>query len=82
MYRSGCPVSPGGRYAFFQAIDKSERQPEDKTREQLGTLADETLSILAHGAESPRLNEILSGLRARGLGDYVRVDLRLSLIHI
>jgi histidyl-tRNA synthetase len=65
------------RYAFFQAIDKSERQPEEKTREQLGTLADEVLSILANGAESPRLNEILSGLRARGLGDYVRVDLRV-----
>jgi histidyl-tRNA synthetase len=64
------------RYAFIQAIDKSEREPRDKTAEKLGPLTPEVFSILDHasGAQSERLDTIEAGLRHRGLQDYVKRD--------
>ncbi len=61
-------------YEVFQAIDKSERQPREKTTELLGALAEEVLNILEHGAASERLDIVENGLKARGLGDYVKRD--------
>lgn len=61
-------------YDVFQAIDKSERQPREKTAELLGALAEEVLSILDHGAASERLDVVENGLKARGLGEYVKRD--------
>jgi histidyl-tRNA synthetase len=64
------------RYAFIQAIDKSEREPKEKTAEKLGPLADEVFTILADAAsaKSDRLDTVETGLRHRGLQDYVKRD--------
>ncbi|MCE0521556.1 MAG: histidine--tRNA ligase [Methylacidiphilales bacterium] len=64
------------RYAFIQAIDKSEREPREKTAEKLGPLADEAFAILADAGRtiSERLDTVEAGLRHRGLQDYVKRD--------
>ncbi|MCE0483733.1 MAG: histidine--tRNA ligase [Methylacidiphilales bacterium] len=72
MERHGVPEEQ--RYAFIQAIDKSEREPREKTAEKLGPLADEVFSILDQGGASERLDTVETGLRHRGLHDYVKRD--------
>jgi histidyl-tRNA synthetase len=64
------------RYAFIQAIDKSEREPREKTAEKLGPLAEEVFAILADpfARKSERLDTVETGLRHRGLQDYVKRD--------
>jgi len=64
------------RYAFIQAIDKSEREPREKTTEKLGPLASEVFAILddATSARSERLDTVETGLRYRGLQDFVKRD--------
>jgi histidyl-tRNA synthetase len=64
------------RHAFIQAIDKSEREPREKTAEKLGPLAEEVFAILADagGTKSERLDTVETGLRHRGLQDYVKRD--------
>ncbi|HEY4284738.1 MAG TPA: histidine--tRNA ligase [Chthoniobacterales bacterium] len=61
----------------LEIIDKSERESPEKTKERLGDLAAPVFKLLAEGGKSDRLNEVLDGLRARGLSDYVNVDLRI-----
>ena len=64
------------RYAFIQAIDKSEREPKEVTAQKLGPAADEVFAVLADPTvrKSERLDTVEAGLRARGLGDYVKRD--------
>jgi histidyl-tRNA synthetase len=64
------------RYAFIQAIDKSEREPREKTAEKLGALSAEVFAILddASSAKSERLDTVETGLRHRGLDAYVKRD--------
>jgi histidyl-tRNA synthetase len=62
------------RYVFLQAIDKSEREPREKTAEKLGPLVTEVFAILDQGASSARLDTVETGLRHRGLHDYVKRD--------
>jgi histidyl-tRNA synthetase len=64
------------RYAFIQAIDKSEREDRAKTAEKLGPLAEEVFAILADAGstKSERLDTVETGLRHRGLQDYVKRD--------
>jgi len=64
------------RYAFIQTIDKSEREPREKTAEKLGPLAEEVFAILADAdsTKSERLDTIEAGLRHRGLQDFVKRD--------
>ncbi|HTS19449.1 MAG TPA: histidine--tRNA ligase [Verrucomicrobiae bacterium] len=71
------------QYAAFQAIDKLEREPLEKTREKLGSAGlsaektDEVLAI-AEGktqAPAPELNEVLGKLG--DLAAYCKVDLRI-----
>ncbi len=64
-------------YMVFQAIDKSEREPEEKTRERLGALADPVLQVLRGGATSERLDYVMKGLAARGLAEFAQVDFRI-----
>ena len=59
---------------FLQAIDRSEREPREKTVEKLGKLADPIFAILREGGKSERLERLVDGLRARGLADFVTVD--------
>ena len=64
------------RYAFIQAIDKSEREDRAKTAEKLGPAADEVFAVLADPSvrKSERLDTVEAGLRARGLGDFIKRD--------
>jgi histidyl-tRNA synthetase len=59
---------------FLQAIDRSEREPREKTVEKLGKLADPVFAILREGGKSEKLERLVDGLRARGLADFVTVD--------
>jgi histidyl-tRNA synthetase len=61
----------------LQTIDKSEREPRDKTAEKLGKLADPVLSILDQGGRSGKLDQLVDDLGARGLAEYVDVDVRV-----
>jgi len=61
----------------LQAIDKSEREPREKTAEKLGSLAEPVLEILQKGGTSSRLQELVEGLRLRGLNQFVEVDVRI-----
>jgi len=62
---------------ILQAIDKSEREPRDKTVERLGKLADPVLAILTDGGRSGKIDQLVDGLGARGLAGFVDVDVRI-----
>jgi histidyl-tRNA synthetase len=59
---------------FLQAIDKSAREPREKTVEKLGKLADPVFGALKSGGKSAKLEQLVDGLRARGLADFVAID--------
>src|SRR5260370_4246764 len=59
---------------LLQAIDKSAREPGEKTAEKLGDLADPVFATLKSGGESAKLEQLVGGLRARGLADFVAID--------
>ena len=61
----------------LQAIDKSERESREKTVEKLGKLAEPVFAILEKGGRSERLEQLVAGLDARGLNDFVEVDVRV-----
>jgi len=67
-------VSPARWDELLQVIDKSGREPRDKTAEKLGKLADPIFSILKSGGKSEKLDRLVDGLRERGLDDYVAID--------
>lgn len=60
---------------LLQAIDKSEREPPEKTAERLGPLAAPVRQVLEGGGSSPRLEQLAADLRARNLADFVKIDL-------
>jgi histidyl-tRNA synthetase len=62
---------------ILQVIDKSEREPREKTVEKLGNLADPVLAILKEGGRSEKLDKLVDGLRARGLDQFVDVDVQI-----
>lgn len=62
---------------ILQAIDKSERESRDETAKKLGPLADPVFEIFDKGATSEQLGNLVEGLRARGLADFVDVDVRI-----
>ena len=62
---------------MLEVIDKSERQTREKTAEQLGALAPPVFEILDGGGRSEKLDQLVEGLRQRGLADFVTVDLRI-----
>jgi histidyl-tRNA synthetase len=67
-------VSPDRWDELLQAIDKSGREAREKTAEKLGKLADPIFSILKSGGTSQKLDQLVDGLRERGLSDYVAID--------
>jgi histidyl-tRNA synthetase len=67
-------VSPDRWDELLQAIDKSGREAREKTAEKLGKLADPIFSILKSGGTSQKLDQLVDGLRERGLADYVAID--------
>ncbi len=67
-------VSPDRWDELLQAIDKSGREPREKTAEKLDKLADSVFALLKSGGKSERLDELVAGLGIRGLGDFVAID--------
>jgi histidyl-tRNA synthetase len=59
---------------LLQVIDRSGREPRDKTAERLGKLADPVFAILKSGGESEKLDRLIDALRRRGLADFVAID--------
>jgi histidyl-tRNA synthetase len=59
---------------LLQVIDKSGRESPENTRAKLGKLADPVFAILREGGKSEKLERLVNGLRARGLADFVTVD--------
>jgi histidyl-tRNA synthetase len=59
---------------LLQAIDKSAREPREKTAEKLGDLADQVFAVLKNGGKSAKLEQLVDGLRARSLADFVAID--------
>jgi histidyl-tRNA synthetase len=59
----------------LQIIDKSEREPREKTAAKLGDLAEATFKILDGEGSSDKLARVLDGLSARGLSGFVKIDL-------
>lgn len=66
---------------FLQIVDKMERAPEEKTEEQLKALGislDDVRDFIASGAEASKsLQAVLADLDARGMGEFVEVDLSI-----
>jgi histidyl-tRNA synthetase len=59
----------------LQIIDKSEREPREKTAAKLGPLAEPTFKILDGDGGSEKLDRVVEALRGRGLGEFVQIDL-------
>ena len=59
---------------LLQVIDKSAREPREKTAEKLGDVADLVFATLKGGGKSAKLERLVAGLRVRGLGDFVEID--------
>jgi len=60
---------------ILQAIDKSEREPREKTATRLGTIADGVFEILDGNGGSEKLERLVASLAQRGLKDFVKIDL-------
>jgi histidyl-tRNA synthetase len=61
----------------LQTIDKSGREPREKTEQKLGKLAGPVFSIFDKGGRSGKLDRLVDGLGARGLAGFVDVDVRI-----
>src|SRR5213594_60484 len=59
---------------LLQIIDRSGREPREKTAEKLGKLAEPVFATLHSGGKSEKLDRLIEGLRARGLADFVQID--------
>jgi histidyl-tRNA synthetase len=59
----------------LQIIDKSERETREKTATKLGPLAEPVFQILDGKGSSEKLDRLVSALGARGLADFVQIDL-------
>ena len=62
---------------LLQVIDKSGREPREKTAERLGPLAGPVFEVLDGGGRSEKLEGLVSQLEPRGLAEYVKVDLSI-----
>jgi len=67
-------VSPDRWEELLQAIDKSGREPREKTAEKLGELTDPVFALLKSGGKSEKLDKVVDGLGIRGLADFVAID--------
>jgi histidyl-tRNA synthetase len=59
---------------LLQTIDKSAREPREKTAEKLGELAEPVFTTLESSGKSEKLDGLINGLRGRGLADFVAID--------
>lgn len=64
-------------YAFFQAVDKLEREKSEDSAKKfaaLGISYDEVAAFIRDGKPTAELQAVLDNLAARGLAEFVRVD--------
>lgn len=67
----------GKAHEFFQVVDKIEREDEatlSRKLEPTGVTLDAVRRFIAAGEPTAELEGVLGNLRARGLGDYVKID--------
>ena len=62
---------------ILQIIDKSGREPREKTEEKLGKLAGPVFSVFDKGGRSSKLDRLVDGLGARGLAGFVDIDVKI-----
>ncbi len=62
---------------LLQVIDRSEREPREKTAEKLGELAGPVFEILDGGGRSEKLEQLVAQLAERGFAEFVRIDLAI-----
>jgi histidyl-tRNA synthetase len=70
-------VPEGSWSELLQVIDKSEREPREKTAERLGPLAGPVFEVLDGSGRSRKLDQLVSDLAQRGLDEFVKVDLSI-----
>ena len=69
---------PNERWSeILQVIDKSEREPRDKTAEKLGPLATPVFEVLEGAGRSEKLEAVVKELELRGLAGFAKVDLSI-----
>ena len=64
-------------YAFYQAVDKIERETPDENQRKfkgLGFSYEVVQQFIASGEPTAELDTVLKNLAARGLNDFVKVD--------
>jgi histidyl-tRNA synthetase len=76
----GTPAALGGsdrEYAFYQAIDKLDREDpaeSDRKLQALGFSLEAVKGFIVAGEPTAELDIILRDLTARGLGEFVKID--------
>ena len=70
-------VSPDRWDELLQAIDKSGREPREKTAERLGELTNPVFALLKSGGKSEKLDKLVEGVGIRGLADFVAIDVSI-----
>jgi histidyl-tRNA synthetase len=76
FFRQRCS-HPEHEYAFYQAIDKLERESPDESRTKLAALGisfDDVSLFINEGKPTAELESIVNNLKARGLADFVKID--------
>lgn len=74
--RAASPTADN-EYAFYQIIDKLERDDPAESAKKLAELKfslDEVNDFIHAGHPTPQLETIVNNLKARGLGDFVKID--------
>ncbi len=69
--------NPTQAYDFYQVVDKLDREPSEVSGpklQALGIQPETVQKFLLEGTPNSELASVLENLRARGLGDFVRVD--------
>ncbi len=71
---------PAQEYAFYQIVDKLEREAPEQSDQKLSALGFSLAAVntfVEQGLPTAELQSILDNLAARGLRDFVRVDYRV-----
>jgi histidyl-tRNA synthetase len=64
-------------YAFYQAIDKLERESDEESRKKLAAInisLDDVLEFIKAGRPTEQLEAVVNNLKARGLAEFVKID--------
>jgi histidyl-tRNA synthetase len=77
-YLDSLGVAAEQQYAVFQAVDKMEREPAEKTREKLAAVTPKVDEVLAFATQSEAKDELKAALTALGdLAKFCAVDYKI-----